>query len=138
MKKEQWLKNNKSFDRDRWIGKEKKPYGWVDGLFDVLELPVNITASIFDVLHDEKMDRPFLDNTFSAMLADSKKGEEMNFGDHALGFTLDVLLDPTTYLGIGAFSKVDKISDALQIVKGVGKIDDLSKLNRYSASPPLY
>jgi len=135
MQKEQWLQGNNNNERkNAWLkqGEAPKKYGATDFIFDVLELPVNITASTLDLLHDRKMDRDFLDNTFSAMLADHQKskGKDMGVGDHVTGFALDLLLDPTTYLGVGVFSKVGKLDDALKIAKGAGKIADIGTINK--------
>lgn len=126
-------------DREEWLNKvnninkpKDKDYGVVDVVFDILELPVNITASAVDLLHDGKMDRKFLDNTFSAMLSDhqKKQGKQMGIGDHITGFAMDMLLDPTTYFGIGIFSKINKLDEAFKIAKGAGKLTDINSVNK--------
>ena len=135
MQKEKWLQGDNNNDKkNAWLkqGEAPKKYGVLDGIFDVLELPVNVTASAVDLLHDGKMDRKFLDNTFSAMLSDHQKNKDkdMGVGDHVAGFALDLLLDPTTYIGVGFISKVGKLDDALKIAKGAGKIADIGTITK--------
>jgi len=102
-----------------------------DTVLNVLELPVNLTASTIDILSDGKMDRKFLDNSFSAMYSDhlKSKGQDMKIQDHVLGLALDIALDPTTYLSFGS-SAVTKIDDVLKIAKTAGKLQDIAHITK--------
>jgi len=98
----------------------------------ILGLGNNISASAVDLLDDGKLGRPFLENNFSAMYGDYKKSnnEDMAWYEHVGMFGVDVVLDPTTWIGIGTFSKVEKLNDALKVVDGAKKLGDINDLKK--------
>ena len=102
------------------------------GALTVLGLGNNITASAVDYFLDGDLDRAFLDNNFSAMYGDHKKSnnEKMEWWEHVGMFGVDVVLDPTTWIGVGTISKVEKLNDALKVVNGAGKLKDINDLKK--------